>query len=336
MTRCPNCGAWPRDQVSGPNCAYCGTGLSAAPHAEQAPTRASVQTPPIAPAAARQPVRVGCVGSLLAILATLVAVAWLVTKCDGSSSRRSAVSKPSPGTGIQASASRASRPIAAGTPPQKASPFDALWKSATERDRAASFNAVFSLHLPQADYCEAYRCGDEFSREEKWKEAREEAARIRAGTWRADIPQEKTGLLTGKDGFALGSYDAHARAIPVQLKWPWTISGTLCAPRRPGTVMVSLKGEAPTRIWDDFTTTATKLAFDTTDNARAFKEGKPDGRRMRLVFKVTGATVDVRKVARYGETVDEGAGAVALIKILGYQLRDGERVIWEQPATAAK
>ena len=215
-------------------------------------------------------------------------------------------------------------PSTSSTPASGTSEFDTLWNAAQSRGKEEPFHAIFSLYMRKDDYCDTYRCGDEFTRDKEWQAARAGAEAVKQGTWREEVPLAK-GLFLSSDH--LGEFDQKRNTIPILFTWPHEFSGTDCAPTRPIVERVGAPGwgNAPVAgaLWKESGETLFAVPFESPEQARSWKEAEHKGLALRFVFKLTGAAVH------------PDAGALAIIRVLGVQLREDGAVYAERVGSGA-
>ncbi|MBI2389494.1 MAG: hypothetical protein HYV09_07850 [Deltaproteobacteria bacterium] len=290
----------------------------------------------------------GCLGSGIVILVTAAVLGKCVcgrdAKEQASAPNEPAKPVPQPVAKAAVSSAAGASGSASAAP---ASAFDALWRAATSPPPKQNFDQVFALVLSQADYCATHDCGDEFTREQRYKDAKEAAKKIRAATWRTTLPAEKVGLLSGREGFAIGEFNPARVELPIVLEWPRALGGKLhlggpagdvatdCAPRRPGIERLMMPNGEANNSWVKFKTTELAVKFASVDEAKAWKQRSDNPALLQLVFRITDQAVDIRKTTQSGVTLDSGAGGLAIVQVLGARLLDGSRVLAGKPTGPA-
>lgn len=302
------------------------------------------QQPPASPPSNKA----GCMGTLVVILGGLIAVVFAIKACDKSGTVKdtsaASLDGSTPTPSGSASSSALSAPSAVpGVVLADAGPgFDPLWSSASDVGEA-KLESVLTSVMDKASYCRAFKCGDEFSRDEAWTAAKEEAKRVQAGLWRAELPAARVSFLgaldrsgavdKAKPGFVVEEWVPEKKEFPVSVVWPIELAHTKCAPTRPQTEQFVNGAGNDERKWKQFDTKVISARFTSPEEARAWKTDPKSAPVLRVVFRVTTGAYDSWKA---DAIYDFGAKGVVLIKPVAVQLVDRGAAIAERADSIPK
>jgi hypothetical protein len=135
----------------------------------------------------------------------------------------------------------------------------------------------------------------------------------------------------------LGAFDPKHNAIPITMTWPYLCTTlTPCAPHRPNLERLQAPNGEIANLWKDFSELVYTAGFADPEEARAWKAAAHERLALRFLFKVADITLDSVKETRAGVTLDSGAGALAIIRVIGTQIREGDAVLFERLDPSAK